>query len=674
MKSALLLCLLLVNLIANDEIFAQAPSTPEVVHAYTSFGSGIGNAGFVSSTAPGVDEIYVDGRYFESFWHALRYDAGAGTYVQTYASPNYYQHIRFLSIGDVHPHGGDEIIVVFEYGDIHLHDQRSKELISVFATGVSSVTAFKCFDLDGDGADELAMIGSGGLSLFNPNGSLIANYPSMTGTDIVIGQMDSDPSWEIAVTDGTVLDFDSGLVQCTWPHGFGFQMGLSDFDFDGMDELIFSEIAGFAWAFDIDTCLPKWSFPIFNVGAITVGDSNGDGLDELIIGEAQWGDILSIDLVTQVQNWSIDNPEHGTTSVALADPDRDGQTEVIWGAGATSSGQDNMFVGDIATQTREWESVDHTGPWLGPLLGDVDGDGVEEVVVASMESNSGYDGGLIVVLEQASFVPTVSPETLSGRAISDMNLVDVDGDSDMEILIAGDYWIEVYDYSAAGTFTKVWDYGAYASNPTYISVDAYDIDGDGTLEIIAGTTESAETNIYVYDYNTEAEEWMSAQMGTYWDRAEELAMGDFDGDGQIEIAVMVEDGALYVFANDGTLEVNIPGNFTALQAGPASAGAQLLYLGDATGALTAYRYQSGSYQPVGGLNLLSTYIVGFQLLGSSRIFIGSAGMLSVYQIQGGTLLWQSADYGPYFGEHTIVLDNGDIATGGRGGIYAFGIR
>lgn len=661
-------------------------SAPRVIGAYNSYGIAIGDSGFIASTNPGLNEIYLDGYNGESFWHALRYDSNAGTYVQTYASVSYASGIRHLAVENILPAAGDEILVVLENGEIHIHRQGDKKELAVISSGVNNLTGFGLYDFNQDGLSDFAITGSGGLSLFDSGGTLVANYPGLNGNNLVIGQMDADSSPEIAVTNGSVLDVNSGVVQCTWASGFGFELGLSDFDGDGMQELIFSEVWNFAWAFDVDTCLPKWSISLFNVGSIMIGDSDNDGVDELIIGEAQWGDIVSYDLPTQTEQWRIDNPEHGTTSVALIDADQDGVVEILWGAGASSSGEDIMYVGDIASETIEWESIHLDGPFLGPVLGDVDGDGEEEVVTVSYESESGYGAGKIVVLEPGSLVPHISQETLRGlgwTGVHQVKLADVDGDGNDEIVIAGgttyDGLIEIYDFNG-GIFTLVWDNNILPSSVTFYSVEVLDIDGDGTLEVLGGvgaeTTGSSGTYIYAYDYATGNEEWHTLQMGGFWDGITEIATGDFDGDGSLEIAGMVNEGDVYIFSNMGTLEAIIPGSFKSMRSGVASAGQAVpLFLGGVNGELERYRFQAGSYSMNANLNLVATPIDGFTVIGSGHLFMGSAGILNLYSLSGGaSLIWQSENYGDGFGSNTVRLSNGDFATSGRGGVLLFGQR
>ncbi|MCP4092554.1 MAG: hypothetical protein GY747_03810 [Planctomycetes bacterium] len=269
----------------------MAPGTPEAVRAFTSFGSGIGQAGFVPSTAPGLNEIYMDGDFFGNFWQAQRFEPGTGQFVQTFASSNYNVDVLRLFVADVHPTPGDELIVVMSSGYIYLHHQVTKEEIEVIITGAHYLDACDMADMNGDGRQEFAMLGDYGLQIFNSHGLLTSHYPTIEGDDLVIGNMDADAGMEIAPGDGTVLDFDSGTIQCSRGNGFGSEMALSDIDNDGMDELIYAEQYYTIRAFDVDTCLPKWSMSVPQVDAMTIADSNQAGVDELIIGEGQFGDI-----------------------------------------------------------------------------------------------------------------------------------------------------------------------------------------------------------------------------------------------------------------------------------------------------------------------------------------------------------------------------------------------
>lgn len=740
MKCHFLYSLIFVLFPIADSVYAQAqsaPVSPEIVRVFRPFGEWIGEAGIVSSKTPGINEVYLDGRGNSGltdppgyFWQAVKWDVVNHTYIQTFASRSFDVPIDSISVADFHRDPGEEILVVLVTGELYLYDEVSRELLEVIDTGVNNFSAFTYYDLNNDGIQEYLLVDSGGLHLFSNQGLQFATFFNMRGADIVVGQMDSDPSLEIAVTTGKVLDLDTGVIQCNRSERFGNTLRLSDFDNDGMQELVFSNGYDECIAYDVDTCSVKWTLVTSQIDAIWVGDSDQDGLDDLILGENSSGVVYCVDLVTQALKWTVDDYDHaGTTSIAMLDIDGDGDTELHWGTGL-HSGKDYLAVADIGSQSVIWKSRDLRGPFFGPLMGDVDGDGIAEVVTASQESDSGSGGGCIVVLEQDSLLPAISPETLNSRDLEDFFLFDADGDGDMEILVSGvdrvevyDYlpggtfnliWstvaanytiffsvhaadidgdgdqeiliggsasydglLEIYDFSPGGDFTLVWQNNVLVDRGTFTSVDACDIDGDGEIEILGGAG-GFPNAVYAYNLASGDEEWHSTSIGVYFDRrVSGLTHGDFDGDGELEIAVLVGGESAYVFENDGTMKSEIFGPFSSLRAGPDNQWPpRTLILGNEYGDLSGYGWNGVSFSNLGTKNFISTTVAGFSLSPWSQrlVYIGSQGMLNILHRSTGNLLWQSGYYGWDFGEHVIPLDNGDIATAGSTGVFIFGIR
>lgn len=656
----------------SDSASAQTgPPPPQVVHAFGDFGNQIGRAGFVKSTNPVVDEIFLSGSVLRHFWQAVRFDPNTGSYLQTYVSPLFGVSIYHLEVGDVLANPGDEIIVVFSTGLIHIHDQRNKEQLAEFDTGVRSLTGFGAADFDNDGLLEFAMLGDGGLHLLETDGSLLSVHPSLEGDDLVIGQMDQDSGLEIAVCDGNVVDFDTDTIQCTWPPEFGYEMVLSDFDADGMEEIIYAELGRLVFAFDVDTCLPKWSMVTDDLDAIAIGDTDGDGIEELLLGESGSGDLLAHDPTTKALLWQIDNPSDGFYSINLFDADGDGAQEILWGAGSVSFYPNRMFVVDSATHTFEWESNDLEGPFLGPLLGDVDGDGIAEVVTASTESE-GDRGGAVVVLDQDNFNPIISISS-NYDFLENISLYDLDGDGDMEILTVGDNHIEAYDVTAGGNITRILDYTDSIARPEFTCAKAGDIDGDGALEIVAASDDPS--MVYVFDYLTMTEEYSSAVTSGPWGVIEQLELEDVDADGQIEIVVRFRGADCVILGPDTTEERRLPGEYLSMEVTKRGVGRPMrIYLGDELGAIHVFFWDGFFYVDLGFRDFPALGILGFHVLDPTRILVSTEQTLRAYHVNTGALLWEGGEYGNEFGRRFVVLDNGDIATAGQYGLYSFGVR
>jgi len=664
---------------------AQGAQEPQVVHTFSIYGQSIGENGMIQGSTQGRRELYIDGLFWDSFWHALRYDQAAGTYTQTFTSPLFDSPIIAMSLGEVHPNPGQELLVLLDNGDIYVYDQWDKEVLEVIDTNRSHATGFAVHDLDGDGQDELALLTGSGLYVEDANGVLITTFNSLHGTGVVIGQMDGDPSMEIASTDGNVVDYITGSVQCTWANGFGFEMRLDDFDNDGMEELIYSEHNGDAEAIDVDLCQAKWTIPVTSIAAMTVGDSDDDGQDELLLGNfGLFGGITSYDLATGTFHWAIPNPNDGVTSILVADIDMDGSTELLWGSGAMSTAPDNLYIWNVTNGVMEWQSLDLTGPFTGPDYGDVDGDGIAEVVSASLNSETVAGTGRIIVLEQDSFVPTISPPTQRGHGtdgLHDLILFDTDGDGDQEIGIAGseyhDGLLEIYDYSA-GVFSLIWDSDMTSPGSIFHSIDIGDLDGDGTLEVIGGTGWvylSGEVNVIAYDFATGAEEWRGQAVPNA-DRISDLVHGDFDQDGQLEIGALVDDTGVYFYSGAGVLEAVVPGDFSSMDLATGTGGGPpFLMMGTNTGDIHKLSWSQGAYTLGPPIDLATMPIHGLTPWKSGRFFASVGDRLEFYDLATpSSPLWQSEAYGSLLGSHVIRLANHDFATAGVMGIFDFRVR
>ena len=536
------------------------PSIGRPFWQYAVFGGDIGGSNIIIGPIPpgGAPEIVFDSYSYDTFWQSIRYNPSTGNYDQVFVSPSYntdhyaYVSIRGLELGKVTAASDRQIVVMLDDGRIYVYDFATKMELGHFDTAVAGgygLTALTVSDLNGDGLAELVLTNDSDLFVFDGAGQLLWQVAGAGGYDVVAGQMDNDPAIEIAATNGMVIDAGTHAVQWTYGSGFGTHLKLAPFPGENYQQLISASGWQFVYSYDVGRQLPRWSITTpQDIGAINVADVDNDGVPEVIIGDGQWGTVHVHDLMTQALKWEANNPEHGVTNVAIGDVDNDGVVDLLWGAGATSSGPDYLYVANTTGgHDIKWQNLDLEGPFLGPAIGELDGDGQPELVICSTSSDAGYSSGRILVFDLGTLaLRAVSPPVADGFSaygVHDLKLRDVEGNGRMQIMIGTesgyDGLIEVYRFDSNNTFTRVWTNTTRPSSSFYFA-DAADLDNSGTRKIIGGT----DGYVFIYDYPSGAQSWQSVNLPG---NVMGLLVEDLNLDGNKEIAALVSNGDLYTW-------------------------------------------------------------------------------------------------------------------------------
>jgi len=669
--------------LAHDgHIAAPGPITCEgsVAQAdwkYYALGTGIGEGNIAISSVQGVTEIVVacGGQGFGGnlYWVILRKKPGTSEYTEVFVSPDSTPAgVRWLATANLDADQDPEIAVILDDGTVEIWDEATRKLQSTFQT-ISSVAAMRLVDVDADGVVELLVTNAASLDVYSPNGAHEWSLQGAGGSDIAVGQMDDDAALEIATTSGKVVDAQTHQAQWTWPSGFGAFLEAGDIDGDGKDELIGTQYWDFAWAYDVDTQLPKWSLPLFNVDATALADMDGDGRPELIIGDAQWGSMHAFDTSTLAPKGAVNNPEHGTTEVVVGDPDGDGDLDVVWGAGHSSTGPDHIYFADWQTKQINWQNVHLDGPFRGPARGDIDGDGDLETVVVSNESDAGYSAGRILVFDDQPELVAISQPMAGGLGWSgtwEVVLRNVDTDPALEIVVPTsttyDGTIEIYDYAPGGTFTRIWEVPNPKPDGAFLEADVLDVDHDGQLEVVG----CAGQYVYAYDLATGVKEWQSLAI---LPNATEIAFGHTDYDPKWEVLALGSDGDVRVFDGEsGALEALLPGNSTCLDLIPLSVMPDLIKLGDDLGSLHTFQFVQGSgYLSMGSVQLLDEPLESVTFGNGDTLWTSANGVLSLFYPPYDDPLWSSCSvYGKPFGRRAVYGAD-CLLTAGANGLVAF---
>lgn len=508
-------------------------------------------------------------------------------------------------------------------------------------------------DVDADG--DLELIGTLGESWFSAPvsiRSLASGAVEWTDTipsaAVGVGQLDADPALELVVSqtgnsNGRILDGASRAVQWTYPDGFGGRIAFGNFLGSPADrEFAVVETWGKTRIFVSQPSFsPVREYDTGEIQAVTVRDIDGDQLDDLIVGQGQWGAVIAYNTATGQSIRSFSNPEHGVSAVAVGQFDGDPGLELVHGAGLTSSGRDVLRILSIADGQEEMTLADEAGPHSSVAMGDLDGDGSEEVVYATLESDSGYAGINLHVLNAASGTLLRSRnnvmEAWGANPGASIRLINLDSDPQLEIVVglSQNYSarLMVLDgISLADQWARTLDGEAVAD------VLVVDRSGSPALALAIGG------RVLLLDAITGTELWRSVSFLVTGSQT--LVAGNLDADANPEIALSVGMRAYVLDPVTGLLDRIIDPGSTILGQRIESSSAGCLHVIVLTTELRRLRCATGDPESRRSLPFTAT-LVAFP--GDSRdvLVVGDGSRI---RLDGnGVALAEQGDLGPLLG-------------------------
>lgn len=245
--------------------------------------------------------------------------------------------------------------------------------------------------------------------------------------EVVLGNVDNDAAIEIITNDGYVYDGSTFANQWFYASGYGAFIDVGDVDNDGVDEIFGATSWDDVALFDAVAKEQTWSKDNFNTCSVIVENIDDDPQEELVIGDCQWGNIHAYDLSSGVEVFDglWDMYDHGSKSLVYGDSDNDGDQELHWGTGQSSSGEDYLVAADndgVRTHT--------PGELNGFIsLGVSKVNDIEKSIFIVTATDSGYSGPMIAMLNSEGEIDLSSGY---GRLISG-TMTDYDGDGSKEL-------------------------------------------------------------------------------------------------------------------------------------------------------------------------------------------------------------------------------------------------
>jgi hypothetical protein len=270
---------------------------------------------------------------------------------------------------------------------------------------------------------------------------------------------------------------------------------------------------------------------------------------------------------------AIGDTAEWTNKVELADINGDGSVDLLFANGGDYETAGTPVLSRAFVNGGDGTFAEATGSVLGdaPLLtrvikvGDVDADGNADIVVGTT-----YDtrSRLLLGTGDGSFTDVTGTNLPTAElSAGDLELGDVDGDDDLDIVIAD--WGDGSPFGSGGVVT-LWlnDGAAVFSDATAARMPAtlvgfswdlelIDVDNDWDLDVATSCKNCPSSLLYVNDGAGTFSDVTAAAMPAFSNNYE-FAPIDLDGDGFLDL-VTINDGAQraaglaeHVFRNDGT--------------------------------------------------------------------------------------------------------------------------
>jgi len=352
---------------------------------------------------------------------------------------------------------------------------------------------------------------------------------------LFLGVLFSRPVWGQSGAFELAADNLPSDVNWNWDVALGYTDGDGDLDIvlanQGRERLYLNDGSGvFADA-------PLTAFPDNddNSWGVALGDVDSDGDLDAIFANTFQNRLYLNDgsgVFSDVTLTRLPADEDDSRGVALGDVDGDGDLDIVL---ATRLGRNRLYLNDGSGVFRDAPSGNFPGDGgntRGVALGDVNGDSALDIVFANKDGQNRLylnDGaGVYRDVTLAQF-----PEDYdNSRGIA---IGDIDGDRDRDIIFANRRGRNrLYVNDGSGVFDGATAVRLATRSDWSLDVAMGDIDGDRDLDIIFASFDE-QNRLYLNDGAGAFEEVTATQLPVDSDGALGVALGDIDGDRDLDI-------------------------------------------------------------------------------------------------------------------------------------------
>lgn len=399
------------------------------------------------------------------------------------------------------------------------------------------IDLIKVANTGGKGVDSIYVIlQSGNVDVYAGNTMKLVRTVSTQATNVkaaAFGDLYDNDSLDIAMLGDNYLKiFNVQTFSTEWDTTISNanDVKIGDVDGDGKEEIVL----GNGVVLDGKTHAVKWSYSAGFGNELQLSDIDGDSIPEIIGAGGQY--VTAFSASKQSPLWQINTGGSNVSTVQVADLNGDGNYEVI--AGLDQWGGINVY--STTTRSLLWQLANPQDGITNMAIGDPDGDGTADIICGI--GPQGTANQQLIVINSAQHKIAWQSLDLQGPYL--VTSADIDGDGFQDIVGASTRSNEGYSGGNILAFNGVndgaeWASGPIAANSAVGCIAAGNVTVDGPDEIAAGVGD----NVVVYDAKTQRQLWEGQVPGT----VTAIGLEDVNGDGVEDIVAGDNSGYVTVY-------------------------------------------------------------------------------------------------------------------------------